>query len=987
MADRRQARALPWDEVLADMNKGVLEAYLLANVHVLRLCKAGLPIPPLNSTFFNQCLSLVMEMSGARGPKNDELLLSRDVYNSFRDPTVPRASRQFINRGWVHNAANQMATMAQNAVSLNFYRRAQIPRTATGAPKTTAHLLVPLTYRFLQDIEERNRISQGDPEFRQVRTFTVLPTKRGFECSHMKMCKLGLRSLLQRAGIRVPPEGPKWNAVERTYWRRLFNIKKFETANRKFAGQIVTDGKAVSIVMRKPKRETDSEQARVISMSEFDVMWGLDPGRRDLFVATNQLDETVSCSTKEFYEEARYTKAKQKIKGWQDRSPRVLEAIRNMPTKKSASLETLGYYIRFMTKRMDLLLGFARHKPFRRLRLRSFIFMKKKLRQLCLMLAREGDRTVVGFGDWSNQDVAGIIKKSPAGPVKRFERELARYCTVISIAEFRTSKVHFDCERELKNQYSQRLHGHAWQLDCGKAALSRGSRDCDALRDFRAFLLHHTADGHLSRQEAVSMVPALLLDVQTHHRVLDLCAAPGSKTAQIMEALLGSSGHSDGFVVANDANEKRGYLLVHQLQRLGLDNFVVTCHEGQNFPGLHDINGHLQSCNVFDRVLCDVPCSGDGTIRKNRNLWGRWAPGSALTLHQTQLELALRAAALLNDSGEALMTYSTCSLNPVENEAVVAELLRRSDGALELVDCSEMLPGLITRPGITSSALQWFDRYETVPGFLQGSRILRSMFPPASDTQRHVLTRCLRLFPTDQNTGGFFVALLRKVRGAKLPGQTQQGLDSYEVAATRSGERKPSRRALKQADESSEASQTAQEKPAKPVKMVTQTYMALQPDHWTQIQAFYGILDSFPQVRICEMDVVKGMRALQLTCSGTGGKLVFRPTEEGLDRLLPFITKRKAPATSEDFVAIVTVPGNDSKQVALGLERVSIELQEAAAAIREQSGVGPMLMVLETRGGETLQLPTALPVWLGDKTLTLLVDKASRERLAHTARE
>ncbi|RLN27139.1 hypothetical protein BBJ28_00018582, partial [Nothophytophthora sp. Chile5] len=128
-----------------------------------------------------------------------------------------------------------------------------------------------------------------------------------------------------------------------------------------------------------------------------------------------------------------------------------------MPTKKSASLETLGYYIRYMTKRMDLLLGFAQRKLFRRLRLRSFIFMKRKLRQLCLMLAREGERTVVGFGDWSNQDVAGIIKKSPAGPVKRFERELARYCTVISIAEFRTSKVHFDCERELKNQYSQRL--------------------------------------------------------------------------------------------------------------------------------------------------------------------------------------------------------------------------------------------------------------------------------------------------------------------------------------------------------------------------------------------------------------------------------------------------------------------------------------------------------------------------------------------------
>ncbi|RLN47629.1 hypothetical protein BBJ28_00003506 [Nothophytophthora sp. Chile5] len=415
---KSKVRTLPWDEVLADMNKGVLEAYLLANVHALRLCKAGLPIPPLNNTFFNQ------EMSGVRGPKNDELLLPPD--------------RILAN-----------AYDGQDAFVLEW--RAQIPRTTTGAPKLTAHLLVPLTYRFLQDIEERNRISQGDPELLQVKSFTVLPTKRGFECNHMKMCKLGLRALLQRTGIRVPSEGPKWNGVEETYWRRLFNIKKFETANRKFAGHIVTNGKAVSIVMRKSKREPDPEQARVFSMSEFDVMWRLDPGRRDLFVATNQLGETVSCSTKEFYEEARYTKAKQKIKGWQDRSPRVLEATRNVPTKKSVSLETLSYCIRFMTKSIDLLLGFARRKPFRRLRLRSFIFMKKKLRRLCQMLAHEGERTVVGFGDWSNQDVAEIIKKSPAGPVKRFERDLARFCTVISIAEFRTSKVHFDCERELKN--------------------------------------------------------------------------------------------------------------------------------------------------------------------------------------------------------------------------------------------------------------------------------------------------------------------------------------------------------------------------------------------------------------------------------------------------------------------------------------------------------------------------------------------------------
>ncbi|KAG6973457.1 hypothetical protein JG687_00000882 [Phytophthora cactorum] len=412
--------------------------------------------------------------------------------------------------------------------------------------------------------------------------------------------------------------------------------------------------------------------------------------------------------------------------------------------------------------------------------------------------------------------------------------------------------------------------------------------------------------------------------------------------------------------------------------------------------------------------------AGDGTIRKNRNLWGRWAPGSALTLHPIQIDLGLRAAALLRDNGDSIMTYSTCSLNPVENEAVVAELLRRADGALELVDCSEMLPGLVTRPGVTSwsvawqartakgearAPLQWFDQYESVPDFLQGSRIPRSMFPPADEEIRKVLPRCLRLFPTDQNTGGFFVAVLRKVRNAGLPGRHQRGLSSYEVAATASGERKPSRKAQKLAEQGI----VLHNDDEKQVKMVKQTYTKLRADRWEQIKEFYGIADSFPHANlysrsegtssVCLVNpsireailagehphiLDTGLRVFARVQAA--GKLWFRLTEEGLEQMLPFITKRKASATTEDLVAIVSAPGNDTKQVAFGIERCSELLQESAAAVRENSGVGPMLMVLP-ESARNLQLPTALPVWVGDKTLTLLVDKATRDRMAHASQQ
>jgi hypothetical protein len=75
-----------------------------------------------------------------------------------------------------------------------------------------------------------------------------------------------------------------------------------------------------------------------------------------MFVAVNQWEESVSCSAKEYYEEARYTKAKQAICGWQDWDPRVPETIRSIPTKKIAFLEKLNVYIEFMTQRMDVML-------------------------------------------------------------------------------------------------------------------------------------------------------------------------------------------------------------------------------------------------------------------------------------------------------------------------------------------------------------------------------------------------------------------------------------------------------------------------------------------------------------------------------------------------------------------------------------------------------------------------------------------------------
>ena len=182
-------------------------------------------------------------------------------------------------------------------------------------------------------------------------------------------------------------------------------------------------------------------------------------------------------------------------------------------------------------------------------------------------------------------------------------------------------------------------HGH--QLPLSRLELRSEAQASGAAAALQAWLLRASGCGLVMRQEVVSMVPALLLGVQASHRVLDVCAAPGSKTTQLLEMV--SHGAEGGVVVANDAEPLRAYVLAHRLRSLGAGlNAVVVTHRGQTLP---------RAGEEYDRVLCDVPCSGDGTLRKEPALWASWRPGLSLRLHSLQLQIALRAAALVRAGG------------------------------------------------------------------------------------------------------------------------------------------------------------------------------------------------------------------------------------------------------------------------------------------------------------------------------------------------
>jgi len=140
--------------------------------------------------------------------------------------------------------------------------------------------------------------------------------------------------------------------------------------------------------------------------------------------------------------------------------------------------------------------------------------------------------------------------------------------------------------------------------------------------------------------------------------------------------------------VANDSDAKRAYMLVHQLRRMNSPAVFVTSVDARFYPG----------SEIFDRVLADVPCSGDGTVRKNPGIWRFWNHNNSLSLHRLQLSIAVRGAGLLKRGGT--MVYSTCAMNPIENEAVVAELLRQCPD-LKLIDVRPKMKEMAARPGMT----------------------------------------------------------------------------------------------------------------------------------------------------------------------------------------------------------------------------------------------------------------------------------------------
>lgn len=229
-------------------------------------------------------------------------------------------------------------------------------------------------------------------------------------------------------------------------------------------------------------------------------------------------------------------------------------------------------------------------------------------------------------------------------------------------------------------------------------------------------LIEHSL-GYFYTQEAASMIPPIVLDPEEHEIILDIAASPGSKTTQIASYM-----NNTGILVANDYTNERMKPLSMNLQRCGVTNCIQTLMEGQRFE---------RASIKFDRILVDAPCSGTGTIRKSVKTIYIWNPNMVRRLSITQKQLIETAFSILKENGT--LVYSTCSLEPEENEAVVDFLINKYNNAkLEEVNIKNI------------------KKSEPILEF-------------ENKKYNNEIRKCLRIWPQDNDTEGFFVAKIKKV--------------------------------------------------------------------------------------------------------------------------------------------------------------------------------------------------------------------------------
>ncbi len=294
-------------------------------------------------------------------------------------------------------------------------------------------------------------------------------------------------------------------------------------------------------------------------------------------------------------------------------------------------------------------------------------------------------------------------------------------------------------------------------------------------------ILFHENDYGILRQELVSMVPVNLVEIEENDIILDMCAAPGNKTIQALEIMeekaRSKSILPSGVIIANELDPKRAGNMAHFFKAHFPINIVVTNNNAENYPIIEDENYRP---NI---IICDVPCSGDGTLRKNKMIRKKWRIEFGLENHFIQRKILDNAIRQCKNDGYII--YSTCAINPIENEAVVCAIIEKYNDEIELINCSKKLRDMNIkfREGLIKWKVCvdmdkdknyiWKEKYSDVKNNRSGL-IKETMFhniytyknnhPSAlfKFTDPLNLRNCIRIYSHENNSDCFFIAVIHK---------------------------------------------------------------------------------------------------------------------------------------------------------------------------------------------------------------------------------
>jgi len=480
------------EDILPKINTISFLSYKLLNYHFTRLLEENKPLPEIKQNLLYQACCMVSRLKYTK----DTTDTTTELYESFSQMkeyiTDALPARDYLCLGYITNLNKLQLTMTNNHLKLNFYNRfRKYLKLRTGETDNA------VVYHWLKDIyevkyegkntfilymrewlkytpTESNIVKHSNhfvkiyysilkefekyPETKGVRTFTLLPHKHGFTQSHITICNAGLENTLKyianelkcaNNNIDSGLDVKKFAENSSDYWKELFNITKYETKNKKFGFTILTDGKSVVLQMRKPVKP--EKTATQYTEQQYDNFLGIDPGIRALITSYDTNDKVIQVSTREYRHKSKMISACKKRENWYKRWEHY-EEWKLIPTIKTSKTSVMKEYFKYVFPRLRTFTEFHIEKGFRNLNFTSYCRSKATLAKICERISgvtkkTKHVKTLVGFGDYSQQH--GLVKSHPTTPILRLKKELRRYCKVVDIDEYKTSKTCSSCNKEI----------------------------------------------------------------------------------------------------------------------------------------------------------------------------------------------------------------------------------------------------------------------------------------------------------------------------------------------------------------------------------------------------------------------------------------------------------------------------------------------------------------------------------------------------------